>query len=86
MKTTKAECQDIAKAAPTATPKNGAMQGVATIVAKNPEKKEPIYPVFPESLPPTPVKDIPISNTPLKLRAKISKNTARPKTKIGSCN
>ena len=28
------------KAAPTATPKKGAMQGVATIVARMPEKKE----------------------------------------------
>jgi hypothetical protein len=31
----------IAKAAPTATPRNGAMHGVATTVAKKPEKKDP---------------------------------------------
>ena len=36
-----AECQGIARAAPTATPKNGAMHGVATIVAKKPEKNDP---------------------------------------------
>ena len=81
-----AECQGIAKAAPTATPRKGAMHGVATIVARKPEKNEPRYPDLPESLLPTPVKDIPISKTPLKLRAKINKKTANPNTKIGSCN
>ena len=41
VKTVIDESHGIAKAAPTATPKNGAIQGVATTVAKKPEKKEP---------------------------------------------
>ena len=33
--------QSMVKAAPMATPKKGAMQGVATTVARTPEKKDP---------------------------------------------
>ena len=41
VKTAKAGNQSIAKAAPTATPRKGAMQGVATTTANTPEKKDP---------------------------------------------
>ena len=41
VKTVYAPSQSIVKAAPTATPRNGAIQGVATTVASAPEKKEP---------------------------------------------
>ena len=77
---------DIVKAAPTATPRNGAMQGVATTVAKTPEKKLPDKPAFWERLEPSPVIEIPISNTPLKLSPKRKSKAAKTDTKIGSCN
>ena len=51
------------RAAPTATPRKGAMQGVATTVAKTPEKKLPDKPDLCDKPEPIPVTDIPISNT-----------------------
>ena len=74
------------RAVPTATPKKGAMQGVATTVAKTPEKKLPESPDFWVKEETAPVSLIPISKTPLKLRAKRNKMTAKAKTKTGSCN
>ena len=56
-----------ANANPTAAPINGAVQGVATIVANTPVKKLPLYPERPANEEPIPVTEPPIENTPDKL-------------------
>ena len=71
-------------AAPTATPRKGAMQGVATTVARTPEKKILRSLIFWKVQQPTPVRESPISKTPLKLMAKTRRNAANTKTKTGS--
>ena len=61
-----------AKAAPMAAPRNGAEQGVATIVARTPLKKDPCKPCLLWRFPPTPVALVPISNTPNIFNAKMN--------------
>ena len=53
-------------AKPTAAPMKGAVQGVATMTASTPVKKEPPRPDRPASAPPIPAKRPPISNRPAK--------------------
>ena len=73
-------------AAPTATPRKGAIQGVATTVANTPEKKLPDKPGLRENSAPSPVIDRPISKTPLRLRPKRKSKIASTNTKAGSCS
>ena len=53
-------------AKPTAAPMKGAVQGVATITASTPVKKEPPRPDRSASAPPMPANRPPISNRPAK--------------------
>ena len=74
------------RAAPTATPKKGAIHGVATTVARKPEKKEPLYPLLFDNFAPNPTNEIPISKTPLRLNPKTRRKIAKKKTNNGSCS
>ena len=65
---------DCVKANPIAGPINGAVHGVATVVAKTPVKNDPLYPPLEVSSLPVPIKLVPISKTPDRLNA-IKKNT-----------
>ena len=76
----------IVRAAPTTTPRKGAIQGVATTVARTPEKKLPKSPDFRDKPEPRPVIDIPISKTPLRLSQKRKSKIANPRTKAGFGN
>ena len=86
VKTVSEDKKGIVKAAPTATPRKGAIQGVATTVARIPEKKLPQSPDFRDKPAPRPVIDIPISKTPLRLSPKRKSKIANTRTKAGFCN
>ena len=63
--------------APSAVPRNGAEQGVATTVASRPEKNDPASPPLDCKPEPTPMTEAPISNRPAMFSAKMRKNAAR---------
>src|SRR5579885_176290 len=67
VKTANDASDDNASAAPSAGARNGALHGVATMVARTPVKKEPEYPARVCQALPQPVAERPNSNTPLRL-------------------
>jgi hypothetical protein len=71
------------KAAPIAAPRKGAEQGVATMVARMPEKKVPRAPCLRASLPPMPVALVPISKSPNMFRARRNITRRSPHTTHG---
>jgi hypothetical protein len=68
---------------PSAVPKNGAVQGEATIAANTPPAKERRLPVSPLVAPLRPISPTPISNTPKRFRAGRRKTNASTATMVG---
>ena len=74
---------DCVRAYPRATPMKGAVHGVATTVARTPLRKEPPSPPPESILPPSPTREVPISNTPKRLRPNMKMMTDRITMKAG---
>lgn len=72
-----------AMAAPMAAPRKGAEQGVATTVARMPEKKEPVWPLLLWSFPPTEVAEVPSSKMPNMFKARMNMRSRRMMTTHG---
>lgn len=70
-------------AAPMAAPRKGAEQGVATTVARTPEKKEPVWPLLFCNFPPTDVAEVPSSKSPNIFRPRINMRRRRTTTTHG---
>ena len=75
----------LSKAKPRAAPRPGAVQGVATAVARTPEKKAPAEPPLPSALAAVPARLVPISKTPARLRPSVTMSTQVARTKPGDC-